>query len=94
MQDNRQELLDSIDELEKSQNGLDFKTIVHGISILLIIVVLCAPKIYLTSSIYFVSAQINMALDSSRSLKEENIHLRKKLELLRYRDEIEASLPQ
>lgn len=93
MNNSRQELLDSIEELEHEQNGLDFRTVMQGFFILLIIVTLCAPKIYLTSSIYFVSAQINMALDSYRSLKEENIHLRKKVELLRYNNEIESILP-
>lgn len=94
MNDNKQELLDEIQQLEQEDNGLDFKTILLGLGILFTITILCAPKIYLASQIYYVSAQTNMALDNYKSLKEENIHLRKKLEVLKFNTEVMSSLPQ
>ena len=90
--ENRQSLLDEIEELEHSENGLDLKTVLYGLSVLIILTLFCAPKIYLSAAIYYVSAQTNTALDNYRSLKEENVHLRKKLELLRYSNEIGATL--
>lgn len=92
MNKNTQELLDEIELLEKSENGLDAKTILLGLSLLIIITIISVPKIYLASAIYYASVQTNIALDNYRSLKEENAHLVKKLEFLKYKTEINASL--
>ena len=92
MNNNTQELLDEIELLEKSENGLNLKTIILGLSLLIIVTILSVPKIYLASAIYYTSVQTNVALDNFRSLKEENAHLIKKLEFLKYKTDINASL--
>ncbi len=88
----KHELLDELDEVNLSQNGLGAKTILTALVALALAVGLTVPKIYLSSSIYYTSLETDSLYSSYKSLKEENKYLEQKLEFMRYKNSVLLSL--
>lgn len=88
----KHELLDELDKVNLSQNGLGAKTILTALVALALAVGLTVPKIYLSSSIYYTSLETDSLYSSYKSLKEENKYLEQKLEFMRYKNSVLLSL--
>ena len=88
----KQELLEELDAVNMGQNGLGAKTILTALVALALAVALTAPKIYLSSNIYYTSLETDSLYSSYKSLKEENKYLEQKLEFMRYKNSVLLSL--
>lgn len=88
----KHELLDELDEINLSQNGLGTKAIMTALAALALSVGLTTPKIYLSSSIYYTSLETDSLYSSYKSLKEENKYLEQKLEFMRYKNSVLLSI--
>lgn len=88
----KQELLEELDAVNMGQNGLGAKTILTALVALALAVALTAPKIYLSSNIYYTSLETDSLYSSYKSLKEENKYLGQKLEFMRYKNSVLLSL--
>ncbi len=88
----KQELLEELDAVNMGQNGLGAKTILTALIALALAVALTAPKIYLSSNIYYTSLETDSLYSSYKSLKEENKYLEQKLEFMRYKNSVLLSL--
>ena len=84
----KQELLDSIEELEERHSQISFGTFVMVILTVLLVLALFVPKIYIANQIYYKSRNINKLLDDYEILKEENRLLNQKLEKLRFKTQV------
>jgi hypothetical protein len=92
MEQDKQQLLDEIDTLNKEGEGLGVKSVITALAALMLAVGITIPKIYLSSSIYYLSLETDSLYSSYKSLKEENRYLEQKLELMRYKNSILRSL--
>ncbi len=88
MTQDKQELLDSIQDLGESQREISIGTFVLIILIVLLVLALFVPKIYLANQIYYKSRTINKLLDDYEILKEENRLLNQKLEKIRFKTQV------
>ncbi len=70
---------------EALKKGLSIHHLGVAYGILCLVVLICLPKIYLNSSIYYYSRDINKLQTQSDLLKEENRRLQNELESLRYK---------
>lgn len=87
------ELLDEIDGLnQKKEEGLTAKQIKYALFFLIISVAVAAPKIYLSSTIYYLSLETDTLYSGYKSLKEENGKLEQKLEYMRYKGSILSNI--
>ena len=87
------ELLDELDGLnEKKEDGLSAKHIKYALFFLIIAVAVAVPKIYLSSTIYYLSLETDTLYSGYKSLKEENGKLEQKLEYMRYKGSILSTL--
>lgn len=91
-EEDKQQLLNEIDELNARENGLGGKAIFTALGALVLTVGLAAPKIYLSSNIYYASLETDSLYSSYKSLKEENKYLEQKLEFMRYKNSVLLSL--
>lgn len=66
------------------QKALDGKILLIGLGILLCAVIFAVPKIYLSSTIYYLSRDINKLQTQSDLLHEENRRLQYEKEALLY----------
>lgn len=62
------------------------------LSVLVVSLILCFPKIYLANNIYYVSKDINKLYANYISLKEENRFLQQQLEDMKFKNQIMDSL--
>lgn len=83
----KQELLDAIEEVERTK-GLEVSYLFFTIFVIALVFALIVPKIYLTNQIYYKSRSINKLLDDYEILKEENRLLTQKLEYERYKNQV------
>lgn len=88
----KESLLSEIDSLKKPENGLGAKTVFTALAALIIALAITIPKIYLSSSIYYLSLETDSLYSSYKSLKEENKYLEQKLEFMRYKNSVLNSL--
>ena len=88
----KDELLDEIGSINQPENGLGAKTVFKALAALFIAVLITAPKIYLSSSIYYLSLETDSLYSSYKSLKEENRYLTQKLESAKYKNTILSTL--
>ncbi len=85
-------LLDEIDALNNSEEGLGFKSVATALAALMLATGITIPKVYLSSSIYYASLETDSLYSSYKSLKEENKYLEQKLEFMRYKNSVLLSL--
>lgn len=86
------ELLEDVDEGNKQENGLGIGVILTSIGLLILALSLAAPKIYISSNIYYMSLETDSLLASYKSLQEENRYLSQRLENMRYKNSILTSI--
>lgn len=84
----REELLESIEEIQKSYENLDVKFLITVILSMIIVFLLVFPKIYLRNHIYYTSRDINKLLSEYETLKEENRLLKQKLEKIKFENRV------
>jgi len=88
----KDELLDEIGSINQPENGLGAKTVFKALAALFFAVLITAPKIYLSSSIYYMSLETDSLYSSYKSLKEENRYLTQKLESAKYKNTVLSTL--
>lgn len=91
-QDDKESLLDEIDSLKSSENGLGLKTVFTALAALVVALTIAMPKIYLSASIYYLSLETDSLYSSYKALREENRYLEQKLEFMRYKNSVLNSL--
>ena len=69
---------------ESTQRGLSISALIYAFVFLLAGLFICVPKIYLSSTIYYLSRDINKLQTQSDLLKEENKRRSNEREILRY----------
>jgi hypothetical protein len=91
-EDDKESLLNEIASLENKENGLGMKTVFMALAALVVSLAITMPKIYLSSSIYYLSLETDSLYSSYKSLKEENRYLEQKLEFMRYKNSVLSAL--
>ena len=86
-------LLDEYDEEINRAKNISFKNLVYVFVAIFFVLALLLPKIYISNQIYYVSKEINAKYHKFTALQEEQAHLKRELELIRYQvnvlDELE-----
>lgn len=84
----KNQLLDKLDEEIKREKNLDFKllamvflTILVGLSVIL-------PKIYIKNEIYYTSREISKLSSEYSVLQEENRFLKQKVEYIKFKNQV------
>lgn len=80
----KEQLLNEYDLYREQSTNLSLKSLISVFIILLLVLVLFAPKIYIRSNIYYISRDILQLQTQADALREENKHLQKQLEDLRF----------
>ena len=81
-------LLDEYDEALRKPKNLSIKSLLLVYMVIALVLALILPKIYISNQIYYISKDINTKYHTYTALKEENAHLKRKLELMRYQVEV------
>ncbi|MGP1449598.1 MAG: hypothetical protein ACTTJS_00560 [Wolinella sp.] len=81
----RDELLGELHNYEESAKNLSSESLFLAIFIILVCVAIFAPKIYIRSNIYYTSKNILQLQNQADSLLEENKHLKKQLEDMKFK---------
>lgn len=91
-------LLEAYDEELNRVKNISFKSLLLVYVVVLLFFLIVLPKIYISNEIYYTSKNINNLYHTYTALKEENSHLKRKLELMRYQvevlDELEEQTPE
>lgn len=88
----KDQLLAELDSLQNDKEGIGLKSVVTALAALALAVGITIPKVYLSSSIYYLSLETDSLYSSYKSLKEENRYLEQKLELMKYKNYVLRSL--
>jgi len=81
-------LLDEYDEALNQVENISFKNLIFVYITIVLVLVLLLPKIYISNQIYYSSKKINTLYNTYTALKEENSHLKRELESVRYQLEV------
>lgn len=81
----RDELLGEIRDYQETSGNLSLKTMLLALLLLFGMLGLFVPKIYLRSHIYYTSRHIIQLQNQADSLAEENKHLKKQLEDMKFK---------
>ncbi len=81
----KEQLLDEYDRYREASTNLNLKTLISVFIILFLVLALFVPKIYIRSNIYYISRDIVQLQTQANALLEENKHLKKQLEDLKFR---------
>ena len=81
-------LLDSIDELYREYENLDFKVLLVVIIAFAVGFLLFVPKIYLKNEIYYISRDVGKLYGQYQTLKEENRDLSEKIEVMKFKNQV------
>jgi len=81
-------LLDSIDDLYREYENLDFKVLLLVIVAFLVGFLLFVPKIYLKNEIYYISRDVGKLYGQYQTLKEENRDFKEKIEVMNFRNQV------
>ena len=79
--DEKQDLLDNLDD---NNEGIELRHIFFAYAILFLCIIFFAPKIYLSSNIYYASKDINELQSRKEALKAENAELQQRLEVVKF----------
>ena len=71
-------------DLDNDCEGIELRHIFFAYAILFLCVVFFAPKIYLSSNIYYTSKDINELQSIKEALKAENAELQQRLESVKF----------
>lgn len=81
-------LLEEIDAEVRRVKNISFKNLIFVFMTLFFVLSLILPKIYISNQIYYTSKNINGMYHTYTALKEENAHLQRELELIRFQLEV------
>lgn len=81
----KEQLLSEYERYREQSNNLNLKTLITIFFVLFLVLALFAPKIYIRSNIYYASRDILQLQTQADALSEENKHLQKQLEDLKFR---------
>ncbi len=81
-------LLEEYDDALNQAENISFKNLLVVYTTIFIVLLLLLPKIYISNQIYYTSKNINTLYHTYTALKEENSHLKRELELIRYQLEV------
>ncbi|KAB0612501.1 hypothetical protein [Campylobacter hyointestinalis] len=84
----KEQLLQSHDEYQKTEHNLSVRSLFIAYLILLLILAVALPKIYIANEIYYTSRDIAELRNKLNVLLEENKELKSKLEKIRYKNQI------
>ncbi len=83
------DLLDEVEHSrEKSEKNLSTKLLFGVFLVLFSVFLVILPKIYLKNEIYYNSRDISKLYNEYNILKEENIMLKRKLEYLKFKNQV------
>lgn len=77
-------LLEEFDAEMRRVKNISFKNLLFVFVTIFFVLSLILPKIYISNQIYYTSKNINGMYHTYTALKEENAHLQRELELIRY----------
>ncbi len=80
----RDELLNDYDDEQNRQKDLSLKTLFITYIFVFLALLVLLPKVYISNQIYYNSKEINKMYHKYTTLKEEQAHLKRELEKLRY----------
>ncbi|RAX57423.1 hypothetical protein CCZ01_06185 [Helicobacter monodelphidis] len=81
----KEQLLQEYDRYQEESNNLNLKSLITIFILLFLILALFAPKIYIRSNIYYASRNILHLQTQADALREENKHLKKQLEDVKFK---------
>jgi len=81
-------LLEEYDQALHRVTNISFKNLLLVYAVMLLFLAIVLPKIYISNQIYYSSKNINNQYHKYMALKEENAHLQRELELIRYQLEV------
>ena len=81
----KEQLLNEYDRYREESTNLSLKNLVTIFGVLFLVLALFVPKIYIRSNIYYISRDILQLQTQANALLEENKHLKKQLEDLKFR---------
>lgn len=81
-------LLEEFDAEMRRVKNISFKNLIFVFLALFLALLLILPKIYVSNQIYYISKNINSMHHAYTALKEENSHLQRELESVRYQLEV------
>ncbi len=84
----RDELLYEHEIESKRVKNISFSNLIWLFIAIALVLLIALPKIYISNHIYFFSKEINELYHQYTALKEERSHLKRELELLRYKVEV------
>jgi len=84
----KNQLLDQIDEEIKREKNLDFKLLITVFLTILVGLLVILPKIYIKNEIYYTSREINKLSSEYSVLLEENRFLGQKVEYIKFKNQV------
>jgi len=84
----KNQLLDQIDEEIKREKNLDFRLLITVFLTILVGLSVILPKIYIKNEIYYTSREINKLSSEYSVLLEENRFLRQKVEYIKFKNQV------
>jgi len=84
----KNQLLDQIDEEIKREKNLDFRLLITVFLTILVGLLVILPKIYIKNEIYYTSREINKLSSEYSVLLEENRFLRQKVEYIKFKNQV------
>ncbi len=81
-------LLDAYDQEQKKVKNISWQTLLLVYLTIFFTLLVILPKIYISNQIYYTSKDINSMYQKYTALKEENAHLKRELEMVRYQVEV------
>lgn len=84
----KNQLLDQIDEEIKREKNLDFKLLITVFLTILVGLLVILPKIYIKNEIYYTSREINKLSSEYSVLLEENRFLSQKVEHIKFKNQV------
>ncbi|MCH9813374.1 MAG: hypothetical protein K0U47_05455 [Epsilonproteobacteria bacterium] len=80
----RDELLDDFDSEQNRPKNISGRTLLFVYLCVFLALLVLLPKVYISNQIYYHSKDINKMYNKYTALKEEQEHLKRELEKLRY----------
>jgi cell division protein FtsL len=81
-------LLEAYDEEQSRVKNISFKNLLYVYMVIFLVLVLILPKVYISNQIYYTSKEVTQLYHTYMILKEENAHIQRELELIRYQVEV------
>ncbi|RDU59316.1 hypothetical protein [Helicobacter marmotae] len=81
----KEEILSPQERSIESPDGLSLKELKIALYIMLLVLILCVPKVYLSNTIYYLSKDISTLQTQHDMLLEENKRLKHEIQELRYK---------